>query len=50
VARLHWDMTSISLYGVYDDAEAGFAAPRWGKPKDRRPDLKQVQTGLAANR
>jgi hypothetical protein len=49
VARLHWDMTSISLYGGYDDAEAGFAAPRWGKPKDRRPDLKQVQTGLAVS-
>jgi transposase len=49
VARLHWDMTSISLYGVYDEAEAGFAAPRWGKPKDRRPDLKQVQTGLAVS-
>jgi hypothetical protein len=49
VARLHWDMTSISLYGVYDDPEAGFAAPRWGKPKDRRPDLKQVQTGLAVS-
>src|SRR6266498_3614337 len=49
VARLHWDMTSISLYGVYDDAEAGFAAPRWGKPKDRRADLKQVQTGLAVS-
>jgi transposase len=49
VARLHWDMTSISLFGVYDDAEAGYAAPRWGKPKDRRPDLKQVQTGLAVS-
>jgi transposase len=49
VARLHWDMTSISLYGAYDEAEAGFAAPRWGKPKDRRPDLKQVQTGLAVS-
>jgi hypothetical protein len=49
VARLHWDMTSISLYGVYDDVEAGFAAPKWGKPKDRRPDLKQVQTGLAVS-
>jgi transposase len=47
VARLHWDMTSISLYGAYEDPEAGFARPRWGKPKDRRPDLKQVQTGLA---
>jgi transposase len=49
VARLHWDMTSISLYGAYDHAEAGFAQPRWGKPKDRRPDLKQVQTGLAVS-
>jgi transposase len=49
VARLHWDMTSISLYGADDEAEAGFAAPRWGKPKDRRPDLKQVQTGLAVS-
>jgi transposase len=49
VARLHWDMTSIWLYGAYEDAEAGFAQPRWGRPKDRRPDLKQVQTGLAVS-
>jgi hypothetical protein len=49
VVRLHWDMTSISLYGVYEEVEAGFAAPRWGKPKDRRPDLKQVQTGIAVS-
>jgi hypothetical protein len=47
VARLHWDMTSISLYGAYEDPEEGFIAPRFGHPKDRRPDLKQVQTGLA---
>ena len=47
VARLHWDMTSISLYGAYEDPEDGFAAPRFGHPKDRRPDLKQIQTGLA---
>jgi transposase len=46
-ARLHWDMTSISLYGAYDQPEEGFVAPRFGHPKDRRPDLKQVQTGLA---
>jgi transposase len=45
VARLHWDMTSISLYG----ARGGFIAPRFGHPKDRRPDLKQVQTGLAVS-
>ncbi|MGH9181329.1 MAG: IS1634 family transposase, partial [Acidimicrobiales bacterium] len=47
VARLHWDMTSISLYGAYADAEEGFVEPRFGHPKDRRPDLKQVQAGLA---
>ncbi len=49
VARLHWDMTSISLYGAYDQPEEGFIAPRFGHPKDRRPDLKQVQTGLAVS-
>jgi hypothetical protein len=47
VSRLHWDMTSISLFGAYDAVEEGFAAPSYGKPKDRRPDLKQIQTGLA---
>jgi len=49
VARLHWDMTSISLYGAYDGPEEGFVAPRFGHPKDRRPDLKQVQTGLGVS-
>ena len=47
VARLHWDMTSISLFGDYDTVEDAFAQPRYGHPKDRRPDLKQIQTGLA---
>jgi transposase len=47
VSRLHWDMTSISLRGAYDDAEAGFVEPGYGKPKDGRKDLKQVQAGLA---
>ena len=49
VSRLHWDMTSISLFGDYEQPEEGFAEPRWGKPKDRRPDLKQIQTGLAVS-
>jgi transposase len=49
VARLHWDMTSISLYGAYEEVEDGFIAPRFGHPKDRRPDLKQVQTGLGVS-
>lgn len=47
VARLHWDMTSISLFGAYDTVEDGFAEPSYGHPKDRRVDLKQIQTGLA---
>jgi transposase len=47
VARCHWDMTSISVYGAYAEVEEGYATPRWGHPKDRRPDLKQVQTGIA---
>jgi transposase len=47
VARCHWDLTSISLYGAYAQADPAYASPRWGHPKDRRADLKQVQTGIA---
>ncbi|MGH3379805.1 MAG: IS1634 family transposase [Actinoallomurus sp.] len=47
VSRMHWDMTSISMHGEYEQTEEGFAAPRFGHPKDRRPDLKQVQAGIA---
>src|SRR3989442_1138608 len=36
VARLHWDMTSISLYGAYPGADEEYPAPRWGDPKARR--------------
>jgi hypothetical protein len=49
VARLHWDLTSISLYGAYPEVDEGYPAPRWGHPKDRRPDLKQIQAGLAVS-
>lgn len=49
VSRLHWDMTSISLYGGYEQTDPDYAAPRFGHPKDRRPDLKQVQAGLAVS-
>ncbi|MGI5178611.1 IS1634 family transposase [Dactylosporangium sp. CA-152071] len=47
VARLHWDMTSVSLHGAYDTVDDGFPAPGWGHPKDRRTDLKQIQAGIA---
>src|SRR6201981_1408205 len=49
VSRLHWDLTSISLYGSYPEADPEYPAPRWGHPKDRRADLKQVQAGLAVS-
>jgi transposase len=49
VTQLHWDMTSISMHGEYAQNEEGFAAPKFGHPKDRRPDLKQVQAGIAVS-
>jgi transposase len=47
VARCHWDMTSMSLYGAYDQAHADYPAPAFGHPKDRRTDLRQIQAGIA---
>lgn len=49
VTRLHWDMTSISLHGAYGRVEEGLPVPKFGHPKDRRPDLKQIQTGIAVS-
>ena len=46
VSELHWDMTSISLFGAYEQTDPDHPAPRFGHPKDRRPDLKQIQAGL----
>ncbi len=48
MSQLHWDMTSFSLHGAYDSADEDYPAPRYGHPKDRRPDLLQVQAGIAA--
>jgi transposase len=49
VSTFHWDMTSMSLYGAYPAEEQDEEFPRikHGHPKDRRYDLKQIQTGLA---
>jgi transposase len=49
VARIHWDMTSISLYGAYGSPDHDYIEPRFGHPKDRRPDLLQIQAGLAVS-
>ncbi|SNQ48617.1 hypothetical protein FRACA_2610003 [Frankia canadensis] len=47
ISRVHSDITTILLHGAYREADGDYAAPRHGHPKDRRADLKQVQTGLA---
>jgi transposase len=49
ISRLHWDMTSFSLHGACDDTDEDYPAPRYGHPKDRRPDLLQIQAGIAAS-
>ncbi|MFF0127236.1 IS1634 family transposase [Streptomyces mirabilis] len=49
-AQIHWDMTSISMFGAYPDQEEEYAQVRYGHPKDRRVDLKQVQAGVAVTR
>lgn len=46
VSRIHWDMTSMSMYGEYEQVDEEYVVPKFGHPKDRRPDLKQVQAGL----
>jgi transposase len=48
VSRMHWDMTSISLYGSYCEVDEAFPVPAFGHPKDGRTDLKQAQTGIAS--
>ncbi len=49
VSRIHWDMTSISLFGAYTSPVEDYIEPRFGHRKDRRPDLLQVQAGLAVS-
>ena len=41
----------VGTLGVidYDTVDEDFAQPSYGHPKDRRPDLKQIQTGLAVS-
>lgn len=48
--QIHWDMTSMSMFGAYEDQQEEFPQVRYGHPKDRRVDLKQVQAGLAVTR
>lgn len=47
-SRVHWDMTSISLYGSYEEVNEAFPVPAFGHPKDGRTDLKQIQVGIGS--
>jgi hypothetical protein len=47
VSQVHWDMTSVSLHGDYACFDGEFPQPKFGHPKDRRTDLKQIQAGVA---
>jgi len=49
ITQVHWDMTSFSLHGAYEQADEDYPAPSWGHPKDRREDLLQIQAGIAAS-
>jgi transposase len=50
-ARIHWDMTSMSVHGAYpvEDQDEDYPVVKYGHPKDRRVDLKQVQAGLGVS-
>jgi len=48
ISQLHWDMTSFSLHGACDETDEDYPEPRYGHPEDRRPDLLQIQAGIAA--
>jgi transposase len=50
VVQIHWDMTSMSVFGAYKVQEDGFPQVKYGHPKDRRVDLKQIQAGLTVSR
>jgi transposase len=50
-ARIHWDMTSMSVHGAYpvEDQDEDYPVVKYGHPKDRRVDLKQIQAGLGVS-
>lgn len=47
-AVFHWDFTSLSFFGAYDDQDEAAPEVTWGHPKGHAPpDLKQILLGLA---
>jgi transposase len=48
-SKIHWDMTSISMFGAYPGQDQEYPQVKYGHPKDRRVDLKQVQAGIGVS-
>lgn len=50
-AVFHWDFTSFSFEGAYDEADQDVKGPQvtYGHSKAKRPDLKQIMLGLAVS-
>lgn len=50
-AVFHWDFTSFSFAGDYDEEDQDDEGPKvtYGHSKDGRPDLKQIMLGLAVS-
>jgi transposase len=44
-AQFHWDYTSLSVFGAYEDQSEAGPQVTYGHSKARRPDLKQVMIG-----
>lgn len=42
----HWDFTSLSFHGAYEEQDAEGPQVTYGHSKARRPDLKQVMVGF----
>ena len=49
LSEIHYDTTSVSLYGVYETEENPAVVITYGHSKDRRPDLRQVVVGMAVS-
>ena len=49
LSEIHYDTTSVSLYGVYETGENPAVVITYGHSKDRRPDLRQVVVGMAVS-
>jgi len=46
--EIHYDTTTVSLYGVYETKDEDQAVViTYGHSKDHRPDLRQIKVGLA---